>query len=80
MFAALPLLIVGLVWATPGALPPAADKVVRFGRIATGAGMVVAALGMMLRDFMVTEGGCLVIAIGLGATAWAIHVQTCDRK
>jgi hypothetical protein len=76
---ALVLTIVGLIWATPGALPPAADPWVRWGRILAGAGMVLQGLGWLIEDKTVIGAGALLIGIGLGATAWAIHMQPCRK-
>lgn len=76
---ALVLIVVGLIWATPGALPPAADPWVRWGRIITGAGMVLQGLGWLIGSMTALGAGALLIGAGLGATAWAIHMQPCKR-
>jgi hypothetical protein len=76
---ALILISVGLVWATPGALPPAADPWVRWGRILAGAGLIVQGLGWLLGDLTVIAIGATLVGSGLGATAWAIYMQSCRK-
>jgi hypothetical protein len=80
MLVAFFMTLIGLVWAAPGALPPAADPFVRWGRILAGAGMILQAMGFLLMNELVVELGGLIITIGLGATAWAIYNQPCKKQ
>ena len=78
---ALLLGLVGLVYAAPGLLPAAADPATRVGRIVSGFGLIVVAVGVGYFGVEpVTGGGMALVSTGLGVFAVAIMRQPCEPE
>jgi hypothetical protein len=70
--------MMGVIYMVPGLLPLAAARTVRFGRIISGAGLVVLSAGRFTERPILQDIGLCAALLGLALFAAAILKQPCE--
>ena len=73
------MMVLGVIYITPGALPVAANQQVFLSRLSVGFGFIVCAVALCMDEDDMLMMGLLIISGGHGVAAWAIHQQPCAQ-